>query len=516
MPHESRVNNSIKNIAMNIAFQVFIIILNFASRLVFVNQLNAEYLGINGLFSNILGVLSLGELGVSGAIMYSMYKPMRENDASKLCALTNFYGKIYKVIALLVAILGLLLVPFLQVIVQSGIRHSHIVVYYLMFLLCSVTSYLFSYRTIVISVAQKDYALKKYSMLFSVVRFALQIIALSVFKSFFLYTLTQIIVTLSNNYYNSHKATQWFPAIAGNAELEKSEKKQILRRIRSMLLFNVGDIALNNTDNILISVLVNTAVVGLYSNYTLLFTTVGTAVGLVFSGVHSSVGNLNAGTDRKAKEFIFQVLNVMSCWIYGFCSICFLVLTQDFICIAFSDAYLLGNETVLACVINFYLVGALFPIINYRTTIGLFHDSKYIMLIAAVINLVVSVWLGIKWGLFGILIATSISRLATNTWFEPYILFKKYFKQSAYSFLASHIKNAFVIIFFATVITGAFELIKISSGYLAFICKGIFCAVVPNIFYFWYYRKTKEFKYLLNIAKRKISELKSKRDKMGD
>ena len=506
---ESRVNNSINNIVMNIVFQIFTIIISFISRVVFVRVFDANYLGINGLFSNILNVLSLAELGVGGAITYSMYKPMRENDKERLCALINYYKVLYNRIAIFVAVVGLSLIPFLDYFINMDTAVPYIKVYYIMFLANSVASYLFVYKTTIISVAQKDYKVKKYNIFFTILKFVMQILVLMIFQSFFLYTLVQVIISLINNYYVSLKAVQWFPFIKKNKyALKRFEKKEIWEKIKSMFAFQIGGVILNNTDNLLISMLVGTAIVGVYSNYALIIASVNTSASLIFLGIHSSVGNLNAGENMEKKKFIFNVLNLMGDWIYGFCSIALVVLSQDFIGMVFGDNYKLGNDILIVCVINFYIVGVLYPLFNYRTTIGLFQDTKYIMLIAALVNLIGSIVLGYKIGLFGILLATAIARLATNAWFEPYVLYKKYFKDSPVKYYIRRIENVLFVIGVIIGILWGLYFIQIQNMFIKFIIKIVVCAIIPNILYTLRYRNTAEFQYLYEILKGKLKVVK--------
>ena len=306
MSSGSRTTNSIRNISANVIYQLFIILINFISRWLFVRIFDASYLGINGLFSNILNILSLAELGVGGAIVYSMYKPMYDGDTKKIAALINYYHVLYNRIAIIVAVIGLVLLPFLKYFVNLDGEFQNLELYYLLYLLSTVASYLFVYKTSVISVAQQDYKLKIYNVFFTIIRFLLQIIVLVIFKSFLLYTIVQIIVPILNNLYISYKAEKWFPYIKDNYELDNIEKKSIWMKIKSMFFYQIGGVILNNTDNILISSLVGTVTLGIYSNYSLIISSVGTGVSLVFLGIHSSLGNLNASEDNEKKNWFLE------------------------------------------------------------------------------------------------------------------------------------------------------------------------------------------------------------------
>ncbi len=506
MSSGSRTTNSIRNISANVIYQLFIILINFISRWLFVRIFDASYLGINGLFSNILNILSLAELGVGGAIVYSMYKPMYDGDTKKIAALINYYHVLYNRIAIIVAAIGLVLLPFLKYFVNLDGEFQNLELYYLLYLLSTVASYLFVYKTSVISVAQQDYKLKIYNVFFTIIRFLLQIIVLVIFKSFLLYTIVQIIVPILNNLYISYKAEKWFPYIKDNYELDNIEKKSIWMKIKSMFFYQIGGVILNNTDNILISSLVGTVTLGIYSNYSLIISSVGTGVSLVFLGIHSSLGNLNASEDNEKKELVFRTLNMLGFWIYGFCVVCFCTLTQDFITMFFGENFIIDTLTLYVAVANFYIMGSLYPIACYRNTIGLFNDTKYIMVFASIINLVLSVFLGMKYGLIGILMATAIARLATNVWYEPLKLYQIYFKKSALNYFKSQVINLIIILVLIFLTQFCTDLISISNRAEAFFIKIIICVIVSNVLYFIRYKNTIEFKYMSSLIKMKLNK----------
>lgn len=504
MTQSSRTTNSIKNVIANILYQVFIIFMNFITRWIFVKIFDPSYLGINGLFSNILSILSLAELGISGAMLYSLYKPMYEGDKKQISALISYYKILYNRIACIVAIIGLCFFPFLKYVINMDGNIPYLEIYYLLYLLGVVSSYLFVYKSSVISAAQKDYKLKIYNMAFTIIKFILQILSLIIFKSFMVYTIIQIIVSIANNYFISYKAEQWYPYIKDKNYLDNASKKNVWNRIKSLFLYQIGGVALNNTDNILISTLVGTVTLGIYSNYTMIISNLSNALSLFFLGVHSSLGNLNASNNNEKKVFVFKLLNIIGFWLYVFSSICLLILTQDFITIFFGKVYMIDNFTLIVAVLNFYFSGSFYPLACYRTTIGLFNETKYIMLFTAIINLVLSIVLGIYFGLVGILSATFIARLLTTFWYEPRKLYKIFFKQSPLSYYLSHVLNFLYILIMTIVLKIVLDSIDINNIYITFTIKLSVCMIFINFMYFIIFKNTEEFKYLLKLLKEKI------------
>lgn len=493
----TRVQNSKKNLIMNVISQVITLILSFVSRSVFISTLGVDYLGVNGLFLNILSVLSLAELGVGTAIVFSMYRPLVDHDERKLAALTGYYKKLYNIIAVIVLCVGLCIFPFLDYIVNLDSPIPNVKYYYLMFLAEAVSSYLLIYKTSIIQADQKGYILTRNRAIANIITVVLQIVVLVLTQDYILYLVIHIAIPLLCNIYNSRAAVKMYPYINLKEELPKEEKKNIWTNIKSMFLYKIGGVILNNIDNILISIIISTTVVGLYSNYSMIISRITTFASLIFTSVQASLGNFNVNADKEKQLHIFKVLSMISFWVYGFCSVCFCVLFQDFITIWLGDAYLLDYDVMLIAVANFYFQGVLYPVWCFRQTTGLFRDTKYTMLAASAVNLILSIVLGNVWGLFGILFATAIARLTTNLWFDPMVLFRKYFKEPVWKYYVREILQ-FVglccVIFLSMFV---FHLLDNMNIYIRFIIELIYCILVPNMFMILYYFKKPEFKYVL-------------------
>ena len=494
----SRTQNTTYNLIINIGSQFLTIVLSFVSRSVFIYTLDARYLGVNGLFTNIISLLSLAELGVSTALVFSMYQPLAHHDKRKLAALTQFYKKLYRVIGFVIAGCGLLLFPFLDFFINLDVGIPHVKYYYLLFLLQSVCSYFMVYKTSIMTADQKGYILQRNTMVINTIATFTQILVLLLWKNYVLYLMVIVFFNILGNYYNSRVSEKKYPYINQKAELDTTEKKQIWSNIMSMFLYKLGGVVLNNTDNILISKLVGTIEVGYYSNYNLIINKVGNITSLVFTSLQASLGNLNVDADDKKKKFIFEVLSLTSFWIYGFCSICFCMLLQDFIVLWIGQEYLLDNIVMYICVMNFYLQGVLYPVWCFRNTTGLFKDTKYTMIVASIINIVASIILGLKWGMAGIFVATILSRLLTNIWYDPYKLFHSYFHSSVRKYYFTELVRFVFLIFFVMISQLIFTYSNLPDGWLRLIVKALYCVVVTNGLFFIYFRKKETFKFIYN------------------
>lgn len=501
---KSRLKNSAINVFFGILSQATVIILNFITRTVFIKTLGEEYLGINGLFTNILSMLSLADLGFDVAVVYSMYKPIAEKDNRKLATLMNFYKKIYVIIAIFIAVIGIIIIPFLDDIINLENKIDHIILYYLLYLINTIVTYLLANRVAIINADQKMYIIKRYTTIFKVIQAILQIIVLIVKKSFLLYLLVQILCNLLINLYGAYKAKKMYPFINDKeSKITKEEQKSIFSNVKSMFVYKIGSVVLNNTDSIIISKYINTVMVGFYSNYLTIISAINTFLTIVFTSITASLGNLNVSATGEKKADILYKLDFIANWSYGFCSVCIFTLCGHFIGLIWGTKYILSNIVLIAITINFYIVGNSQPIILYRNTTGMFKEAKYIFIWTSIINIVLSIALACilpteELKLFGILIATPISRVLTNVWYEPYKLFTIFFNKKPNRYYFKKIKD-FIIVMIIILITWNITNLFKELNVVNFIIKVIISIIIPNILYWLVYRKTNEFKFFKEI-----------------
>lgn len=496
---DSRIEKVKKNVATSILQNFVNILISFLSRIIFVRILDESYLGINGLFSNILSILSLADLGMSNVMMYSLYRPLAGNDSGKISALISFFRRIYLGIALVILLVGLGFFPFLHLVVNLESPLPHLEVYYLIALLNVVLSYLFVYRTTLISADQKMYVTNRYTMVFKVIALLAQAMVLVLFQNYAVYLAVAVAVSLSSNLCQNAVALRMYPYLRDKAaKLEGKERRHIFRDVKAMFLYRISGTIQSNTDSILISVFVGTVYVGYYSNYSMVMGQVVGIISLVFNAAKASVGNLLASreTCREDKLFLFQVCEMVNFWIVGFCSVCFVVLFQDFIGICFGEGFLLSMTVVIVSVLNFYIGNIRQSIWIFRETTGLFHETKYITLVTAVLNIVLSLVLGYFQGMTGILAATVLARLLYAWWKEPVILCHNYFKSSALPYMVTYIKRISLCAVTCGAVYGICEWISLVNPYMEFLIHVLICCVIPNTVFLCVFGRTREFQYL--------------------
>lgn len=503
MKQRSRTENSIINSTMSIVTQVLTVILNFVVKTVFIKMLSDEYLGINGLFTNIITMLSLADLGIGIAIPYSLYKPLAENDKQKIQVLMNFYKKIYTYIGIFVLFIGLSLTPFLQYIIKDmpdNIPHLRFI--YMLFVIHSASSYFFIYKKFLIDSDQKGYITSRIIFSFSTILSIIQIILLILTKNYVLFLLSSIIMVLLQNIYISHKANCLYPYLKEKTteSLKKEDKMDIQKNVSSLFIYKIGTVITNGTDNIIISKFIGLIVVGFYSNYVLIVNSVSTLLNQVFNAITSSIGNLVVTTNKKRSKEIFDHLNFANFWLYALFSICLMVLLNPFIKIWIGTKYVMSFRIVFLLTVNFYVLGMQSVTNSFRNAYGLFWKAKYRPIIMVIINIVISLILVQIIGIEGVLLGTLISRLVTTAWLDPYIIHKYGFEESSKSYYIDYMKYLIIFLLISIFMEYCIKFLEISSVWM-WILIAIMVVVIVNVLLCLLFFKTKSFQYFYQKIK---------------
>ena len=513
--NSSRTVNSVKNIATGFLGQFIQTFLGFISRTVFIKCLAAEYLGVSGLFTNILSVLSLAELGVGSAIIYALYKPLSEKDEEKISALMNFYAKTYKIIGLVIIFVGLILTPFLNYLIKDvpNISESIYVIFFF-YLFNTAITYFFSYKNSIITADQKNYIALMINYVIAIVQTLLQIGVLIITKNFIAYLLVQSICSLMYNIIISRTADKLYPFLKKNKkkELDKKYRKELVINIKALMIVKLSGVLVNNTDNIIITYFSGLSAVGLCSNYTMLIGIISTILNQIFNGITASVGNLNAKESKEKQKYFFDIINFANFWLYAFAAIGIIIMSNDIIKVWIGEKFILPTYIPIILAVNFYMVGMQNAVWTYKNTLGLFRYGKYILLFTAAINLSLSMVLGKYIGLFGILLATAISRGLTNAWYDPYAVFKYGLNVRVKEYFIKYIKFISILLI-ALVSTFCITNFIEVTGIITLILKLILCVIVPNGIFIIIFFKTKEFKYFKDITTqlvRKVNLIKTK------
>ena len=509
MKRKSRTAYSLLNMFANFAGYGINMVLSFLCRMGFVRCRAQEYLGVSGLFSNILSMLSLTELGIGTAIVYAMYKPIAEDDHEKLASLMKFYGTAYKVIGCTVALFGLALLPFLDLIIgeQPGIS-DNLHVLYLMYLFNSASSYFFSYRTTILTASQRNYVVVAINYVVVILQNIIQIIVLLTLKNFTAYLFVQIICGLVTNILTSQKAKRDYPYIAQRKvqPLSKEEKWGLVKNVKALTVYKLSGLLVNNTDNIVITYFNGLITTGVASNYTLLSGMISSLLNMVFGSMTASVGNLNAKESDETKYRVFKALNLANFWLYAWGAVGIVVVSGDLVHLLFGESYVLPQSIPVILAINFYMVGMQTAVLNYKSTMGLFRYGQYLLLITAAINILGDVVLGSRFGLFGIFAATAVSRLFTNTWYEPYAVYKYGLHRNPIQYLWIYLKYLVILILCTGVCYFLCAMLPVSLVPRIFI-KILVCSAIPNLVFLCAVGRTQEALYLKDKVKAIVNRI---------
>lgn len=501
----SRTTNSLRNIKYSLIGQVVSLLANFLTRMIFVRVLSAEYLGINGLFTNILSILSFAEMGIGQAIVYSMYKPLSDKNEDTLIGLMDLYKKAYIYIGLTILILGGSLTPFLSFFIKEMPNIDHIKIIYILFVINTASTYFFSYKRSFLIADQKKYIDAFYHYMYFTIRSILQIAILLITKDFLLYLIVQVIITIIENITISLKVDKLYPFLNSRKviSLDTNIKKSIIVNTKAMVFHKLGAVVVGGTDNLIISKFVGIVTVGLYSNYLLIIGALRQIFNIVFQSMIASIGNLGVTENNEKKLLVFSSIDLIGAWIYGFASICLIILFNPFIRLWLGEDYLFPPNVVLLIVISFYLSGRRKSVLAFRDALGLFWYDRYKPFFESIVNLVVSIYLAISLGISGVLLGTIISTLTTSFWIEPKVLYKYGLKSTVKSYFLKYVYYTIVIIVVG-VITWLISSYFATNTLTSFIGKILVSIILPNIMFGLVFWKNKEFQYLLNIMKATI------------
>ncbi|SFC77275.1 lipopolysaccharide biosynthesis protein [Butyrivibrio sp. YAB3001] len=508
-----RVKSATKNIAFGYVGQLGTALMSFILRKIFIIYLSETLLGINSLYSNVLSILNMAELGIGTALNYSLYGPVARGDKEKIKSYMQFYRKAYHVIALVVAIIGLCLIPFLKYFVKNpeGVTEKELILFYLIFLFNTVSSYFVAYKYSLINAEQKNYIQTNIITITKIITVFFQIIVVVVTKDFYLFLFTDAIIQLIQKIFVSRFLDNMYPYLREKnvQKLSKEENNAVWDKTKALVFHKVGDVARLQTDAIIISSFIEVAMTGVVDNYNMVISTVSNFVNIIFNSVISSFGNLIA-TESKEKQYsMFKVYRFFASWVYGFSCVGFMILLTPLVQIWLGEAWILAPASVYCILTDYYFKGDRIVLSNYKTAAGVFEPDKYLALIQGAVNLIISIWLvQTPLGLTGIYIGTIVSGLIANIT-KPFIIYRACFDMGAGSYFADTFKYlcSLVAVLFTCSYISKFVMVNVNI--FTFVAMAVIITVVFNGTYFLIYGRTEEFRYLFYKVREKIFSRKN-------
>lgn len=503
-----RLQNSTRNIKAAWLIQIIHILCQFVSRTVIIKVLTIEYVGLSGLFSNVLMMLSLAELGIGEAITFSLYGPIAKNENKKISGIMTFYKKVYVAIGIFITVAGLALTPWIGVFIKDMPDISEIYWIYALYVINSSVSYFFSYKAAFVTANQNNALVVVNNGLWEVIMVAIQIAVLFTTKNYIAYMVIGIIFVLCRNISISVLADKKYPVLKekNKEPLDGEIFGQIKKNTGAMVFHKIGTIIVFATDNLIISKFVGLVSVGLYANYYTITNSVSVFVNKFFQAISASVGNLAVKESVEKQEATFFKVLFINFWMYVFACCCLFNLMNPFINdIWLGEGFLFSRTIVLLIVVKIYISGMRGATQTFKNAKGLYWQNRYMPIYESIINLAVSIVLVNYIGVAGVLVGTIVSSLTTCVWIEPHVLYKYGFKKSAKGFFVRYIQYGVVFAAIMAITYGANSLIG-GSGIVSFILKCGVSGILPNILMILIYGRTEEFKYFWSIIVRKLKK----------
>ena len=505
-----RTSNSIRNITSMAFMSIAAIIIGLIAQNVFIKTLGTEYLGINGLFTSIVSMLALVELGLGSAIYYHLYKPVSKNDISKVRSIIDFYKKGYRLIALAVFALGLLFLPFLSAIVGNVNISESIYFIYLLFLIDAVASYLLVYKRAVLYVDQNSHIISSVHLAYLLVLNALQIAILILTGNFYLYLIIKIVMRLAENVVLTLISNRKYPYLNGgvSTKLDDTTKADIYKSIRGLSLHKVAGYIVLGTDSIIISLFLGVAVVGLYSNYLLVTTAILMLMSQAFAAITASVGNLLVDNNSRKSYEVYKKIRFINFWLACFATTSILVIMDSFITLWIGPQYLLPLGVLVAICINLYISLIRFTLYSYKEAAGIFYEDRFMPVVESIANLIFSIVFLKLFGLAGVFLGTACSTLILHLYSYPKFINKPLFKISNKQYYIDFFSKLMIVFFISAVTFILSRTVQISSTIYQFIFNIALCLILPSALLYLLFRNYDELKYYRELAFKSLKSIK--------
>lgn len=515
----SRTKNSVLNLFTGLGGQLLSTLLKFVVRTVFIYTLGKAYLGVNGLFSDILTMLSLTELGFDTAINFKLYKPLADGDEQRVRVLMKFYKQAYRMVGTVILLLGLCIIPALPVLIRDydslEALKINAALIFILHILRSVSSYwFFAYRSAIMKANQKKYILDLVGFFITLATNIAKVLVLVFLKDFVLYTATVIVFNLIHNLINAIVAKHYYPQFFEKEEdsLSKAEIRDMLKDCMALFVYKVNAIVLKGTDNLVISSFIGIAAVGLYSNYLLFFTTVKSLLGRFYEAVRASMGNLFATESVETRYRFFQLMNFLTAVLYGTAGAGIAVCADELIRVWVGADYVVAQPFAILIGIETYFNGLQINLGQIRTVSGVFRQMWFRPILGILINLGVSIVLVQIWGLYGVIIGTIAALVLTNFLVDPSLIHKYSFHN--YKPVSVYYKRNLtyigVVVVVAAVDLWISSVLFVGHGWYSLIVHVLIVAVtVPGVFLVLY-RKSPECQHLLRLGKSFATKFRKK------
>ncbi len=499
-----RTKRSFKNMLFSLISNILSMLIGFVSQGFFVRFLGSEYLGINGLFNNIISVLGLVEMGVGSAIIYNLYKPLAKNNKKEISALMNFYKKVYHIVAFIVIILGILILPFLKFFVGDISIDINIYIIFMLFIVDIFITYFMTYKQNILYADQKNYYITGVRIVYLIILNFIQIVMLYYTRNYYLYLIIKIVFRILESLVMIIIVNKQYPFLKNNNnKLSSKIEKDIIKKTKALFFHKIAGVIVNGTDNIIISKFFGIVTVGLYSNYFLIINSVQTLLNQFITSLTASVGNLLAMNKEKNKNYlIYKRINFLNFYMTTLCAVMIATIIDSFIVIWIGQEYLLPNVVLIVLVIKFYTRSMRNSFIVFKEGAGIYYEDRFIPLIESLVNIFASIFLLKMFGLSGVFLGTITSEFVLWFYSYPKFVYKKIFQRDYVKYMNELIGyfSFFLIILFVSIYINNFILCR--NEFVYFFKNIMIGFLVPNIIMLFAFWKSEEFKFYVRYIKK--------------
>ena len=504
-----RRKNTKNGIIYGIVSRIITLLMNFVVQTALIKLLGAEYAGINGLFYSLLTVLNLSELGIGSAVVFSMYKPIAEDDTATIEALFCLYRKLYFLVGAVILAIGCVILPFISKFI-NGIYPDDINIYLLFILVLAntVLSYwVFASPSVLLNAYQRNDIISRVHIAGDILMYSAQVLAIWITGNFYIYYAISILGTIGKNYAVACKVSKMYPNIKCKGSLRAEAKVKIKYQIAGLSISKLCITTRNTFDNIFISAFLGLVSTTIYSNYYYIISALTLIMSIITNSLLAGIGNTVA-TEKKEKNYSeFLKLDFIYMVVSGWMTVCLVCLFQPFMKIWVGDELMLPDSTMLIFSTYFYLLkmGDIRSV--YAKAAGLFWEERYRMIAEAVLNLIMNL-LFVQWlGIFGVVLATCITIFIFGFLGSAHVLFKYYFKSGMRRYLLNQLRYFLVTLTISVLTVMACNSVDIIipnvSIWYILIIRGLCCiTVVPGLFWLLTHR-TKEYESAMKLLKRK-------------
>lgn len=504
-----RTKNATRNIVFGVILQIYNLAVPFLLRTALVYYLGMEYLGLNSLFSSVLQVLNLAELGVGSAMVFSMYKPIAMDDKKAICSLMNLYRKYYRIIGTVIMLVGVVITPIIPKIIEGDIpKELNIYILYWLNLATTVMTYwLFAYKNSLLIAFQRIDVTSKISIVIKTLTYLIQFAVLVFIKNYYAFIIVALATQILNNIVTAFIVSKMYPEYNAYGEVSKIEKNRINRRVKDLFTAKIGGVITNSVDTIVISMFLGLTILAIYQNYFYIVSSIIGFATIVYNACMAGIGN-SIVTETEEKNYKdFQLMVFIVIWCVSICTCCFLNMFQPFMKIWMGEENML-NMSAVVCFCLYFVVYEINAVLNlFKDAAGIWHQDRFRPLVVSMVNLALNLITVKYWGIYGVLMSTVVSMAVIGI---PWILnnlfdnlYDKGKKRLFIKTMGIYVVQIGVISMISYFVCGIVTI----AGVGGLIIRAVVCIVVSNSIFIVCNMRKREFKYTKQLFRKVLKNI---------